>query len=171
MSPSRTLAERFRTQRTDRIRVDGNEVVSVVDLILEPTSAVELAVESQRDDVEQLFSIRSRTRDVRAVGEEFDEIYDAPVELIQVRAKNTTTVELVGSDASDTLLQLWNGWRIDTTDHSWTGNSGIVVEDLTPPEGAKLRFRMWCSDGLGDPSFDDLVLIVTVGDRIPQNER
>ncbi len=165
MSSSQTLADRFRTQRTDRIRVDGNEVLSVVDLVLAPTSAVEFAVQSQRNDIEQLFSVRSRTRDLQPVGEEFD---PSPVELIQVRAKNATTIELVGSDSSDSVLQLWNGWRVDATDHSWTGNSGIIVEDLTPPEGANLRFRMWCSDGLGDPSFDDLVLVVTIGDRIPQ---
>jgi len=168
VSSSRTLAERFRSQRTDRIRVEGTEVLSIVELVLRPTSALELVVESQRDDVEQEFFIRSRAGQAHTLGDTHSVFTSEPVELVELRSRHTSRIELVGQATDDTVFHLWNGWRIGGTAHSWTGNCGIVVEDLTPPPGANLRFRLWCSDGLGDPSFDDLVVLVTVGDQSPQ---
>lgn len=38
MSNMGTLADRFRSQRTDRIRVDEAEVLSLVEVILRPSS-------------------------------------------------------------------------------------------------------------------------------------
>ena len=170
MSSLRTLAERFREQRTDRIRVDGIEVLSLVEVLLKPTSALEVFIESHREAPQQLLSIRSRTRDLQLIEHPADRPDEtkAAIELIELHARNENRVEIVGSAQQDTVLQLWNGWSIDGIGHAWMGNSGIVVEDLEPPTGANLRFRLWCSDGLGDPTFDDFVALITVGDRIRQ---
>lgn len=166
MSPSRTLADRFRSQRTDRIRVDHLEVLSLVEVILRPTSALEIVVESQRSDIAQSLTVRSRSQQLRVITD------DAPsneAELVELRASSARRIEIVGSDHTDTVLQIWNGWLVHGAQHAWVGNAGIVVEDLEPPTGANTRFRLWCSDGLGDPTFDDLVVLVTIGDRITQN--
>lgn len=166
MSSSRTLADRFRSQRTDRIRVDHLEVHSLVEVILRPTSALEVIVESQRSDIAQSLTLRSRSQQLRVVS---DDGPSAESELIELRTLSAPRVEVVGSDHADTVLQMWNGWLVGATAHAWTGNAGIVVEDLEPPKNANTRFRLWCSDGLGDPTFDDLVALVTIGDRNSQN--
>ena len=64
MNPARTLADRFRTQRTDRIRVDGIEVVSVAEIRLEQSESVELVIEQCRADVEQAMNVRSPEHDL-----------------------------------------------------------------------------------------------------------
>lgn len=168
MSPARTLADRFRKQRTERIRVDDIEVLSVVELFLRPTSSIELIIERQRNDVAQGLSIRSRTQAARVVAVDADETERSAVELIEIESSAATRIEIAGDDENETVLQLWNTWTADAKGNAWTGNSGIIVEDLQAPPGANLRFRMWCSDGFGDASFDDLVVLATVGERTPK---
>jgi len=54
-------------------------------------------------------------------------------------------------------IRVWNVWR-DAFDvmQAWTGDAGMVVED----EGDVLTLR--CSDGFEEPTFDDLVVRMTV---------
>jgi len=184
VNSARTLADRFRTQRTDRIRVDGVEVLSMTELVVEPDVLVEVMVESSRHDVEQSLHIRAKRTDLEVVDHEAmdDEDYDFDSSII---SDNLTLVAnqprrvsfVVATDGSDddeaeeaepkrqkpVTLQLWNSWLLGDAEHAWTGNSGIVVESLDAPDDASARMRLWCSDGLGDPQFDDLVVLVTVG--------
>ena len=44
MNSARTLADRFRTQRTDRIRVDGVEIVSMTEVHIAKGSVLELSL-------------------------------------------------------------------------------------------------------------------------------
>lgn len=62
---------------------------------------------------------------------------------------------LVTADGSGELTA-YNAW-IGSHDslHSWVGNSGLLVDD----DGEAVTLR--CSDGDGDPSFDDLVVVLT----------
>lgn len=168
MSSTRTLADRFRTQRTDRIRVDDSEILSLAEVILRPTSSLELIVEQQRRDTQQILTIRSRTKNARLVSVDSERLDSEPCEAIDIYVPDARSVEVTGSDDEDTILQLWNSWRIGDTNHSWLGNSGVIIEDLAPPAEANLRFRLWFSDGLGEPTFDDLVVLATVGERLPQ---
>ena len=168
MSSTRTLAERFRTQRTDRIRVEDSEVLSVAEVILRPTSSLELVVEQQRHDVQQVLTVRSRTKSAKLVSVDSEPSDHEVCEALEIHVPTISRVELVGSDDEDTIFQIWNGWRIGGTNQAWVGNSGVVIEDLEPPAGATLRFRMWFSDGLGDATFDDLIVLATVGSRLPQ---
>ena len=71
----------------------------------------------------------------------------------------------VTKPARPVTLQVWNSWLIGDAEHAWTGNSGVVVEELDVPDGADARLRLWCSDGLGDPQFDDLVVVITIGPK------
>ena len=45
MNSARTLADRFRTQRTDRIRVDGVEVLSMTEFSISEDDSVEIVIE------------------------------------------------------------------------------------------------------------------------------
>ena len=55
-------------------------------------------------------------------------------------------------------LRVWNAWRVNDLTQAWLGNSGMRV---TASQGRVFEFR--CSDGEGDPNFDDLVAEVHVG--------
>lgn len=182
MNSARTLADRFRTQRTEKIRVDGVEVLSMTELTIESDEVVEVMVESSRDDIEQSFHIRARRADLEvldhaALGDEdyeFDgSIYSDNLTIVANQSRRiefAIALDEAGDDEEDEAtqppvrLQLWNSWLLGAAEHAWTGNSGIVVEELEPPAGAKSRMRLWCSDGLGDPQFDDLVVLLTVGE-------
>lgn len=168
MSSSRTLADRFRSQRTDRIRVDDAEVLSMAEVILRPSSSLELVIERQRDDVAQVLSIRSHSHAALVTHVDQEPSGHSPTELVEVHVPKVSAIELTGDDSSDTVLQIWNGWEVGAHNHSWLGNSGVIVEDLEAPPGANLRFRLWFSDGLGEPTFDDLVVLATIGEQLPQ---
>lgn len=64
-------------------------------------------------------------------------------------------------------LRIWNCWEVNGVTHAWLGNAGMRVE-ATPPGLVVLR----CSDGHGEPSFDDLVvhLRVDVHDSSPSDK-
>ena len=161
MNPSRTLADRFRTQRTDRIRVDGIEIVSMAEVELPADSVLEVLVEDSRPDIEQSLRLLAKSGDdITIVDADFE-----PAESILVLGETYPAfeVEFVGPEGGK--LQLWNSWILGDGEHAWIGNSGIIVESLPVPEGASSRMRLWCSDGLGDPDFDDLVLLLTVGPK------
>lgn len=53
-------------------------------------------------------------------------------------------------------IDIWNAWSFEGVDSAWIGNAGMLVEQ----EGATHVLR--CSDGLGEPSFDDLVVRIEV---------
>jgi hypothetical protein len=57
---------------------------------------------------------------------------------------------------TDCLVMISNQWRRDDgVDDEWTNNAGMIIEELE--NGARLR----CSDGVGNPTFDDLVVEVS----------
>ncbi len=156
MNPGRTLADRFRAQRTDRIRVDEQEVISMVEITVSEPLVIEVVVEQRRDDHQVLIVSTSLEAtlghaDGGTLGTEarLDIDVESPVELVVLPADGPLVV------------RLWNAWDLVGVEHAWTGNSGCIREDLPIPDGALGRFRLWCSDGLGEPSFDDLVVVVT----------
>lgn len=184
MNSARTLADRFQTQRTDRIRVDGVEVVSMTEISIAPDAAVEVVVEQARPDVEQSLHVRAKKAEIQVVDHlaEEDEDYEFDANVVSgsvtlvadqrrriefvIPHRDEASVDTVeiSSPALPVTLQVWNSWLIGDAEHAWTGNSGMVVEQLETPENTSARMRLWCSDGLGDPQFDDLVVIITVGE-------
>ena len=69
-------------------------------------------------------------------------------------APETAVVEVVGRRSKS--VDIWNGWSFEGVDSSWLGNAGMLVES----SGSSHVLR--CSDGLGDVSFDDLVVRIEV---------
>ena len=49
-------------------------------------------------------------------------------------------------------LSLWNTWERDGIVHAWLGNAGMLVEQRDDAVVLK------CSDGVGNPDFQDLVV-------------
>ena len=157
MNPARTLASRFRTQRTDRIRAGEEQVVSIYSLELSTTDVVELRIESVASDIEQ-------TMYVHADGElSIDRGKPASEHLLTVNIDELHEIRTADTDRESIKVTFWNGWKLDTTDQAWTGNSGMVVEELKVMKPASSRSRLWCSDGLGVAEFTNLVATVTAG--------
>jgi len=166
MNSARTLADRFRTQRTDRIRVDGVEVLSMTEFSISEDDSVEIVIEDFRDDVEQSLHVRAKKADLQIIDHvaAFDEPYEfddsilsSSITLVADQARRIE-FELAFDDDEEeddsapahrrpVTLQLWNSWLIGDGEHAWTGNSGLVVEELEVPEGANTRLRLW----LGKP--------------------
>ena len=91
--------------------------------------------------------------------------------LIELNGRQLNDVVLWSDTAPDTVfvqflpaagetsmtVRVWNAWR-DTsgTMQTWIGNAGMLVE---PKEDGSTVLR--CSDGFGEPSFDDLVAVLS----------
>jgi len=69
-------------------------------------------------------------------------------------APKVATLEVVGRKTR--TLELWNSWSYDGVDSSWIGGAGMRVES----DGN--AHTLLCSDGVGEPNFEDLVVEVTV---------
>ena len=58
-------------------------------------------------------------------------------------------------------IRIWNAWRDPAgTMQAWIGNSGMLIQERD--DGSTL---LRCSDGFDDPSFNDLVVALSVGVR------
>lgn len=172
MNPSRTLADRFRTQRTERIRVDGTEIHSILELDAGTGDLVEVVVESCHDATPQGIALTAGVGFIVVETSPAQPSLDvAPSSDLRIdcSALDAVVVRVEDQDVDDEAaserhrIRLWNTWTLDDGEQAWTGNAGIVVEEVEAPEGANHRLRAWCSDGLGNASFDDLVVVVTVG--------
>lgn len=54
-------------------------------------------------------------------------------------------------------LRIWNSWEHNGVAHAWLGNAGMRIEEVEAG-----RYLLHCSDGEGEPEFDDLVVGVKV---------
>jgi len=165
MTATSTLARRFRSQRTDRIRVDGEEVFSKIDLSLGAPTLIEVAFESSRDDCAEGLNLYAPEASLTVVAADVNVEPPAWTQTDQLSLlMPPESVVLLRCEPTDTThLSIWNTWMHEGTEHAWTGNSGMMIERLDPPPGALERFRLWCSDGFGEPSFDDMVVVLTAG--------
>lgn len=69
-------------------------------------------------------------------------------------APEQVELQVVGRRAKS--IDVWNAWSFEGVDSAWIGNAGMIVEQ----EGAARVLR--CSDGLGEPTFEDLVVRIEV---------
>lgn len=69
-------------------------------------------------------------------------------------APEETSVVVRGERAA--TMDVWNCWLLGEVDSAWIGNAGIVAQ--ATDRGHLLR----CSDGVGEPSFSDLVVELVV---------
>lgn len=65
-------------------------------------------------------------------------------------APDVVTIEVIGRRARS--INVWNAWSLEGVDSSWLGNAAMTVES----EGQ--IHTISCSDGLGEPTFSDLVV-------------
>lgn len=150
--PALRLGERFRAARRGVVLVDDERVRAHFALPVPAGST--LRVHRRMANAARPQGLRLR----------------APVDLTVAgtRARDlalwsTTAPDVVevGVDAvEDCTIDLWNTWRTDGIAHAWIGHAGMLVE--TDQTGEHPAVVLWCSDGVGRVSFDDLVVAVEI---------
>lgn len=143
------LATAFAEQRSTAIDWNGVRVHSLVQFDEVP-SGMTLTFVSGKTDPVQGVELRMRGGTLLVNGHE-----SADIVLWWDTAPPEVRVEVRTYGRQPPVLKLWNIWRgsRDVT-QAWLGNAGIRIEG-DPASG---RFCIRCSDGLGEPSFDDLVV-------------
>ena len=143
------LSAMFAEQQTSKIEWDG-PLFSLYDF---PVEATRLIVEF--DSVASAFRQGLRVK-VRGGELEIDGVSASDFALWQDTAPSRVKIDIRWGRgkrlASGVELVEHNGVM-----HAWLGNSGMRVEEVAPG-----RYLLRCSDGEGEPTFDDLVAGVTV---------
>lgn len=129
----------------------------MIEIPISSAVEVEVLVESCRSDLTQelIVSAPETVLESRAEPGAFDRL------AIECHAAELAQFSLRPS--APVTLRFWNSWVIDGVEHAWTGNAGVIIEELDAPIGCDLRQRLWCSDGLGEMDFGDLVAVITIG--------
>lgn len=144
------LAERFIKADGAPIEVDGKLVHMMFELPPIRRST-ELRVQLKTD------SERPQGLHMKARGGKLD-INDQVADDVILWSDTAPGTVMAGmrprSPSKPMAVRVWNAWREpEGTISAWTGDAGIVVEERAPGDVV-----LHCSDGVGAPTFDDLVV-------------
>ena len=144
-----TLEAAFRSGNGRKVKWDGKAVHSFVQVPVKDGDVIEMTRRSASPTRAQALKIAVDRGNLRANG------VLIPIAAVWTHTSpETAHFEVVGRRARS--VDIWNSWSLDSVDSSWLGNAGMIVEGATP------EFTLHCSDGLGDASFDDLVMHIRV---------
>jgi len=135
----------------ERFAESGGEAVEVDGLTVHPMFRAEIR---DGDEVRVFFESAAADREqglvVKVTDGELDVGGRRAQSFLLWRDESPTDVELLSRGEGE--LRVWNAWRSDGLIEEWSGNAGVLVED----DGETVTLHM--SDGIGEPSFDDLVV-------------
>jgi hypothetical protein len=145
------LSEIFAEQQSNLIYWNGKPLYGLLEFDQLP-SRIRLTFVSAKESPVQGVQFRIRGGTLLANGKE-----SADIVLWQDTAPRNISIDVRRSGRGTASLKVWNVWRggLGVT-QAWLGNAAIQVEGQ-PNSGS---FRMLCSDGQGEPSFDDLIVDV-----------
>lgn len=145
------LASRFAEQQTNQIEWDG-PLFSLYEL---PTEASALTIRFLSATSVPPQGVRLKVR-----GGTFDVEGTSADDLVlwQDTAPSEVRARIKWKSKVGRSLRIWNAWRVNDVTQAWLGNAGMRVT-LDEPQLLTLR----CSDGEGEPNFDDLVVEVFIG--------
>jgi hypothetical protein len=152
--------DRFAASNFESVDLEGVEVHPMLRLDVRASDIVRIEWLSSESPRIQGLSLRLRKRDVLGAGGRGGALRadgrEAPtIVLWQDTAPPTVEVTCV-QVASGAELQVSNRWRQpDGREDEWLNNFGMLIE--TDGGG---QYVVRCSDGVGEPSFDDLVVAV-----------
>ncbi|WP_448811810.1 hypothetical protein [Agromyces bauzanensis] len=145
------LASMFSAQQTNEIDWRG-QLFSLYDL---STDVAELTIRfvSSAAALPQGLHVK-----VRGGSLEIGGVIAADMVLWRDTAPETVQVAVRWSPRGPRSLRIWNTWRDGGVSQAWLGNAGMRVDTR---EDGRLTFR--CSDGVGEPDFEDLVATMELG--------
>lgn len=147
------ISELFAEQQTNFIEWNGLRLFGLLQFDVMP-SRLQINFISSISVPVQGLQIRMRGGTVLVNGIESDGVV-----LWRDSAPGSVEVEVRPRSESKSSLKIWNVWRgcLDVT-QAWLGNAAMQIEGDTKSGRILLR----CSDGHGEPNFDDLVAEVLV---------
>lgn len=143
-----TLSAAFQRGNPRKAKWQGTTVHSVLRLPVSAGDVLRVERRSSSASRAQALKIATDRGELRANG-----IVVPVVAIWSHTAPPEAVLEVVGRRTR--TVDIWNAWSFQGVDSSWLGNAGMVVE--SSDDSHLLR----CSDGLGQVSFDDLVVHVT----------
>lgn len=145
------LSDLFEAAQASTVTWQGQTVHSMIELRFLSGTALRIAFEDPNPARPQGLRLKAREGTLRVACQELDDLVfwsDSAPPLVEVQ---------VVTDRSHVDIRFWNGWR-DPREavHAWIGNAGMLVEK------SDSGFRLRCSDGFDEVTFDDLVASVEV---------
>lgn len=143
------LSRLFAEQQTSEIDWNG-PLFGLYEL---PTSTKRLSVDFQQRGSELRQGIRLKVRGGQL---EVNGVKESDVVLWQDASPRQVDVVLQWAEQGARSLRVWNCWEVNGVMHAWLGNAGMRVE-----QASRSTVILRCSDGHGEPSFEDLVVGIT----------
>lgn len=144
-----SLAAAFRTGNNRKVKWQGKVVFSIVQLQAKEGDTIEVERVSASTTRAQALKIAVDKGNLRANG-----VLVPEAAIWTHTSPELATLDIVGRKARS--VDIWNSWSFDGVDSSWLGSAGMLVET----DGNE--HTLHCSDGLGDPTFDDLIVRVVI---------
>lgn len=146
---SNNLSAAFRSGNGRKTKWQGATVYSLFQLDVKDGDSVDIRRLDASPTRAQALKIAADKGSLRANG-----VVVSPIAIWTHTSPEQVTVQVVGRKVRS--LDIWNSWSFDGVDSAWLGNAGMLVESSNGIHTLR------CSDGLGDASFDDLVVEVEV---------
>ena len=146
---SASLAGAFRSGNGRKTKWQGNTVHSLFQLSVKEGDTVEITRLSSSPTRAQALKVAADKGSLRANG-----VVVSPIAIWTHTSPERVTLEVVGRRTRS--IDIWNSWSYDGVDSSWLGSAGMLVESIDDVH------RLRCSDGLGEPTFDDLIVEIVV---------
>lgn len=149
---SSSLASAFRSGNSRKTKWQGKTVHSLLQLSVKEGDTINITRVSASGTRAQALKVAVDKGNLRANG-----VLMSSAAIWTHTSPETASLEVVGRKARS--VDIWNSWSFDGVDSAWLGSAGMLIgSDAT-------THTLRCSDGLGEPSFDDLVVKVTVVSR------
>lgn len=142
---NQNLSSLFAQARSNRIDLDG-PLFALLEL---PHTLKGLTIEfvSTESAFRQGLSIK-----VRGGIAQINQVSAGTFALWTDTAPKVVDVDLRWTKKARRALQLWNIWEINGITHAWLGNAAMRIDKQD-----EKSWLLHCSNGLGEPNFDDLV--------------
>ena len=148
MTAGPTLSDQFADGAETVVR-DGHEIRPLLRLAVSEGTRVRVKRIAARPDRRQALKL--------AAVHGLLEVDEATSEIISLWSDTSPeVVELTVLGARARRLEVWNAWDLGGLESAWLGNAGMIV---APSEQ---HLALYCSDGLGPPSFTDLQVRLSV---------
>lgn len=153
-----TLGEQFVKSKGEPIAYQGKRVHSIFCREVGGEARLAIRFIGSSKLVPQALRVKSHNCKLHFDGQALTDIVlwadKSPTELwLMVAPAKRQSKSKKSEQSSIALVKVWNAWSDDQgVMQAWIGNSGILVEEAV---GETL---LRCSDGVGLPDFDDLVV-------------
>lgn len=147
-----SLAQRFQEARAPIIEVDGREIYGLYEIgVSSGETGLSLDFVSSKKSTIQGVNIKAVNCNV-----EINNRILTDFVIWEDRSPQHIPMNVTIKRGGKAALKIWNVWKYDDVSHAWIGNAGMLVKK----DDGHIAFH--CSDGTGEPDFEDLVFTIDV---------